>query len=76
MFEQSFVRSAIKIGVLGLIGTGIIMIEPELSFAGGTCNGRCQMHRNCGDRVKAKGLKGDQGKAEYQKCMMDPINYK
>lgn len=75
MFKESVIRNAIQVSVLGLIAA-TMMIVPELSFAGGTCNGRCQMHRMCGDLVKSKGLKGDKAKAEYQKCTMNPQSYK
>jgi hypothetical protein len=37
---------------------------------------RHQVSETCRALLDAKGLKGDARKTEYQKCKLDPINYK
>jgi hypothetical protein len=74
MIKQHVIRNVFKLSVLGLVGTGAMMVEVQPSFA---CNGRCQANRMCTDLMNRKGLKdGDQRRAEYQKCQRDPQSYK
>ena len=75
MLKQHFVRSAVRVSILGLIGLGLAMVDTQTSFAG-TCLGRCQAMKMCGDLVSRKEVKGDQKKQEYQKCIRDPSSYK
>jgi hypothetical protein len=77
MTKQYVIRQIVKAGLFVLMGIGIAVLDVESSFAGGTCNSRCQANRRCGDLVKQKGLKdADQRRAEFQKCQRDPQNYK
>jgi hypothetical protein len=63
-----------KIAVFALIAAGLIATgTPTLA---GSCGGHCQQMKVCGSTVRAKGLKGTQFHAEYNKCMTDPHNYK
>jgi len=66
-------RRAIKFGVLALLGLGWTLSAPQSSYA---CGGHCQASRMCDATVRAKKPPKGQGHAEYQKCMMDPQNYK
>ena len=75
MSNQRVGRGAIKMGLLGLIGMSFIIANSQTSFAG-NCGGHCQAGHMCGSMVSKKGVKSDQRRAEYQKCMMDPQNYK
>jgi hypothetical protein len=72
MIKRHVIRRAIKLSVLALIGTGVICLDTESSFA----QARHQVSAMCRDRVNAKGVKGDNWKTEYQKCKADPENYK
>jgi len=72
MSKQSVIRRAVKASVLGMIGMGIMIANVEPSFA----QYRHQKSAICQSMMNAKGLKGDMRKSEYQKCMIDPQNYK
>jgi hypothetical protein len=68
------IRSIVRLSALGLIGMGLAMVDTQTSFA--NCGGHCQAGKMCGDLVSRKGVKGDQKRDEYQKCMRDPSSYK
>lgn len=72
MSKQSVIRVAVKASVLGMNGMGAVIANVEPSFA----QYRHQKSAICVSAMNAKGLKGDQRKSEYQKCMIDPQNYK
>jgi hypothetical protein len=72
MVKQRIVRDAVKTGLVALIGIDFMVVNSEPSFA----QYRHQKSAICSSLVNAKGLKGDQRKGEYQKCMMDPQGYK
>jgi hypothetical protein len=72
MVKQRIVRNTVKTGLVALIGIGVILVNSESSFA----QYRHQKSAICNSLMNAKGLKGDQRKGEYQKCMMDPQGYK
>ncbi len=74
MVKQRIIRNAINLSILGLLGFGLLLVDAAPSFA--YCGGHCQMGKMCGDLVGKKGLKGDQKRDEYQKCMRDPTSYK
>jgi len=74
MEKRSIVRSAVWMGVLGLIGMSLAMVDAQPSFA--NCGGHCQVMKRCADLVKEKGTKHAEFRAEYNKCMTDPANYK
>jgi hypothetical protein len=71
MWSQRFRRRTVKLVVITVAGLTSIFVT-ESAFA----QYRHQVAQMCQDKVKAKGLKGDSWKAEYQKCKLDPIGYK
>jgi hypothetical protein len=71
MCNLRFRRRSANLAIVMLVGLGSISTT-ESAFA----QYRHQVNQMCQDRVKAKGLKGDSWKAEYQKCKLDPIGYK
>jgi hypothetical protein len=75
MFQQRIVRAGVRVGILGVIGMSLTLIEPQASFAG-NCGGHCQVMKRCGELVKEKGLKGAAYHSEFNKCMTDAANYK
>jgi hypothetical protein len=75
MVGQHIIRGAVRMGLLGLIGLGLAAADAQTSFAG-NCLGRCQAMKMCGDLVSRKGVKGDQKRDEYQKCLRVPSTYK
>jgi hypothetical protein len=74
MTKRFFTRDAIKMGLIGLVGFGYVTVATESAYA--NCGGHCQAGKMCGDLVGRKGVKGDQKRDEYQKCMRDPNSYK
>jgi hypothetical protein len=83
MDKQRVVQIAVKTGLLGVMGVGIMMIDVRPSFA--VCdeihwtntNGRCGIWKMCHDIVDKKGLKDKTlWDAEYLNCKNDPQNYK
>jgi hypothetical protein len=74
MLKKLFVRSAVRVSMLGFIGASLAVVDTQPSFAG--CLGHCQVMKMCGDLVSRKTVKGDQKREEYQKCMRDPSSYK
>jgi hypothetical protein len=75
MIKPNFIQSIVRVSALGVIGMGLVMVDTQTSFA--MCKGaHCQAVNMCGDLVSRKGVKGDQKRDEYQKCMRDPSSYK
>jgi hypothetical protein len=72
MGKQCVVAGALRASVIGIIAIGVGAVGVEPSFA----QYRHQKSAICSSMMNSKGLKGDQRKAEYQKCMIDPQNYK
>jgi hypothetical protein len=71
MHNRCFRSKAVKLAVISLLAISSVVVT-ESAFA----QYRHQVAQICQDKVKTKGLKGDAWKAEYQKCKLDPINYK
>jgi hypothetical protein len=74
MFQQHFVRAAVRVAIAGVMGMSLTLIEPQTSFA--FCGGKCQNGKRCAELVKEKGTKSSEWHAEYNKCMSDTANYK
>jgi hypothetical protein len=72
-------RSAAFIGSIVLV-IGVFSVQPSFAGSGRNCMpGNCPDYiarRMCNSALNVKGLKGDARKAEFQKCVNDPINYK
>jgi hypothetical protein len=77
MMRQRVIPSVLKLNLVGLIGTSLLLFSVQLSFAApAKCMGRCQANRMCTDLVAQKNLKGAERKAEHNKCIRDPMDYK
>ena len=74
MVKQRIISKVINLSALGLLGLGLLLVDAAPSLA--YCGGHCQAGKMCGDMVSKKGVKGDQKREEYQKCMRDPNSYK
>lgn len=74
MTKQEIVRRVVRVSVLGLFGAGLTLSGVQVSLA--NCGGHCQAGKRCADLVKEKGTKHAEFRAEYNKCMTDPANYK
>jgi hypothetical protein len=72
MGKQCVVGRAARASIIGMIGIAIAIVDVEPSLA----QYRHQKSAICSSMMNAKGLKGDQRKSEYQRCMIDPGNYK
>jgi hypothetical protein len=78
LFDIRKRRGAALIGSIAL-AIGVVSVQP--SFARNyLCEvGNCPEHvanRMCNSALNEKGLKGAQRKAEFEKCKIDPINYR
>jgi hypothetical protein len=73
MIKQRIAPAVARMGVVSLIGIGVGIAAAQSSLAS---DYRHQKAAQCQTLVAAKGLKGDSSKAEYHKCMADPVNYK
>src|ERR1022692_3139330 len=74
MVKQRVVRCAIKLGVLGLIGMGVIVADRHSSFAGvGASKHAHQMYYLCKELMHEKKLSiwSVQGKCEFANCLID-----
>jgi hypothetical protein len=77
MKQQNYVRSTVKTVVLASVALGFGLAALQPSFAG--CEARCKAAQAagiCNAAMNQKGLKGEQRKAEFEKCKMDPYGYK
>ncbi len=76
------IRKPLGAAVIGSIALAIGVLSAQPSFAGGgkACVvGNCPEYvarRMCNNALNLKGLKGAERKAEFEKCKVDPINYK
>jgi hypothetical protein len=59
--------------VASMLIVGLMAISAP-AFA--NCGGHCQQMKRCGEIVREKHVPKGQGQAEFNKCMMDPVNYK
>jgi hypothetical protein len=71
MVKQRIYRKTVTAGLPAMIAMGTI-VDTQPSFA----QYRHQVNQICRGQVKAKGLKGDDYKKDYQKCKSYPQNYK
>jgi hypothetical protein len=73
MAKQSVARGA-GMAIVGLVAAVFFIVGTQTTLAGS----KRSMPRSaqCNELVNPKGLKGDERKAEYKKCMLDPQNYK
>jgi hypothetical protein len=77
MVRQRVTRSAIKVKTLGLVGMGFILFGSHVAFAEpAKCMGKCQANRMCTDLVAQKNLKDTERRAEHNKCVRNPMDYK
>ena len=74
-----------KSGAAAMIGSialtlGAFGVQPSYAGSGRNCMvGNCPDYiarRMCNSALNAKGLKGPARTAEFDKCKLDPINYK
>ena len=64
--------------IVMFLSVGIGLADTQSSYADG-CGAYCQARQVraiCHDAVKKKGLKGQQREVEFQKCMLEAVNYK
>jgi hypothetical protein len=73
MAKQSVARGA-AVAIVGLIASVFLIVGTQTTLA----SSKRSMPRSamCKGLVNPKGLKGDEQKAEFKKCMADPQNYK
>jgi hypothetical protein len=77
MIKQSVIPSAMMMILVGLIGTTVLLLGTQMSFADpAKCMGKCQANRMCTDLVAQKNLKDTERKAEHNKCIRNPMDYK
>ena len=69
MFQQHFVRAAVRVAIAGVMGMSLTLIEPQTSFA--FCGGKCQNGKRCAELVKEKKkeLNGIHLVIGLQKCL-------
>jgi hypothetical protein len=72
-------RGAAFIGSIAL-AVGVLGVQPSFAGSGRTCVvGNCpdyMARKMCNSALNAKGLKGAERKAEFEKCKIDPVSYK
>ena len=82
MIKLFDIRKPLSAAVIGLIALAIGALSAQPSFAGsghGCVVGNCPDHeakRICNSALNSKGVKGAERKAEFEKCKLDPLNYK
>ena len=82
MIKLFDIRKPLGAAVIGSIALAIGVLSVQPAFAGGgkSCMaGNCSQYqagRMCNSALNAKGLKGAERKAEFEKCKIDPLNYK
>lgn len=74
MLEPRTIRWPVKVGILTLVAIGFIAGELGSAFA--ACDQSCQARKNCRAMLHDKKVAKEQWQAEYQKCQLDPTNYK
>jgi len=73
MGKQGLFNRLAWASLIALIGAGVVVASVNSSFA---ANDRGQKNHRCADLVNAKHLKGDERRAEWNKCQTDSTNYK
>ncbi len=82
MIKLFDIRKPLGAAVIGSIALaiGVLSVQPSFAGNGKACVvGNCPEYvakRMCNGAMNAKGLKGPERKAEYEKCKIDPLNYK
>jgi hypothetical protein len=82
MIKLFDIRKPLGAAVIGSIALaiGVLSVQPSIAGNGRTClPGNCpdyMARRMCGSALNEKGLKGPERKAEFEKCKVDPLNYK
>ena len=82
MIKLFVIGKPLGAAVIGSIALAIGIFSAQPSFAGNgrTCvAGNCpdyMARRMCNSALNAKGLKGAERKAEFEKCKIDPVSYK
>ena len=82
MIKLFDIRKPLGAAVIGSIAlaTGVLSVQPSFAGSGHACVvGNCpdsQARKMCNSALNVKGLKGAERKAEFEKCKIDPINYK
>jgi hypothetical protein len=61
--------------IISMLVAASLMLISTPTFAG-NCGGHCQQTKVCASQVAAKSLPKDQRHGEFNKCMIDPHNYK
>jgi hypothetical protein len=74
MLEPRIIRWPVKVGILTLVAIGLVAGASGSAFA--ACDQTCQAKRNCRAMLHAKKMDKGQWQAEFQKCQLDPTNYK
>jgi hypothetical protein len=75
-------RKPLSTAFIGSIALTIGVLSVQPSFAGsgrGCVPGNCPAYKvssMCNAALNVKGLKGPERKAEFEKCKLDPFNYK
>ena len=64
----------LKLMIVSILVIG--QVEFSAPVFAGNCGGHCQLMKECGAKVRAKGTVKGQFQAEWNKCMVDPYNYK
>jgi hypothetical protein len=82
MIKLFDIRKPLGAAVIGSIALAIGVLSVQPSFAGSGHNcvvGNCPdsvARRMCNSALNEKGLKGAERKTEFEKCKIDPLNYK
>jgi hypothetical protein len=82
MIKLFDIRKPLGAAVIGSITLVIGVLSVQSSFAGSGRNclpGNCPDYvarRMCNSALNEKGLKGAARNAEFEKCKIDPLNYK
>jgi len=74
MLERRIIRWPVKAGILTLLAIGAIAVESGSASA--ACDQSCQARKNCRAMLQGKKLNADDRNKEFQKCTLDPTNYK
>ncbi len=82
MIKLFDIRKRLGVAVIGSIALSIGVLSVQPSFAGsgrGCVPGNCPVYKvnaMCNQALNVKGLKGAERKTEFDKCKLDPFNYK
>jgi hypothetical protein len=82
MIKLFDIRKPLGAAVIGSITLviGVLSVQPSFAGSGRNClPGNCPDYvarRMCNSALNEKGLKGAARNAEFEKCKIDPLNYK